>query len=97
MAGFATYGGIPLISKDPDAVLDYAIDWSRWLGEDALTAAQWAVPDGLTKVSEALDTGTATIWLSGGSVGVTYLLTCHITTAAGREEDQSFRIKIKER
>jgi hypothetical protein len=83
-------------TKDPDAVLDYEIDWSAWLGEDTITASTFTVDTGLTEDSESNDTTAATVWLSGGTVGARYLVTNHITTAAGRQNDRSFYIYVKE-
>lgn len=86
--------------KDPQAVLDYACDWSAWLAAegDTATAIDWTVPDGLTQARAASrDGGKGTVWLSGGTVGEEYLLTCRITTAAGRIDDRTIRIVIRER
>lgn len=80
--------------KDPDDVLDYAIDWSTWLGEDTITASTWTEPDGITVDSSTNTTTTATIWLSGGTLGEAYSLTNHITTAAGRERDRTIVISL---
>lgn len=40
---------------------------------------------------------TTTVWLSGGTVGKTYLVTIHVLTFDGREDDRTIRIRIKER
>jgi hypothetical protein len=84
-------------TKDPDAILDYAVDWSRWLAGDAIAASLWIVPAGLTKVTESKTATKAIVWLSGGSEGQTYTVTNRITTAAGRTEDRSFTIRVEER
>lgn len=81
--------------KDPDAVLDYVVDWSEWLVDDTIDASEWTVPDGIEKDSDTHTTTTATVWLSGGTLGATYTLVNHITTVAGREEDQTIRIKVR--
>lgn len=80
--------------KDPEDVLDYVINWERWLGDDTISSSSWTVEDGLTKDSEDNDLLTATIWLSGGTLGATYTLTNSIVTAAGRQADQSIRVKM---
>lgn len=79
-------------TKDPDAVLDYEIDWSTWLGSDTISTSAWTVPAGLTKDSDTNTTTTATIWLSGGTAGEVYELTNHIVTAGGREQDQTVQL-----
>lgn len=85
--------------KDPQAKLDYAVDWSAWLDEDDDTIGQsdWTVPGGLTEVS-ASTTGTlATVWLSGGVVGEVYEVVNHIVTAAGREDDRTIFIHVADK
>lgn len=82
---------------DPDAVLDYEIDWSAWLGTDTISSSTWTVPSGLTEDSSTNTTTTATIWLSGGTAGTRYEVTNHIVTAGGREEDRTIQIVVRER
>ena len=31
--------------KDPDAVLDYSVDWSKWLAGDQIQTSAWLVSD----------------------------------------------------
>jgi hypothetical protein len=84
--------------KDPDAVLDYPVNWSEWLQGDTLASVTWTIEKGsvVQDKSEFTDT-IATIWLSGGIVGEQCQVVCHIVTAAGREEDQTCKLAIKER
>jgi len=84
-------------TKDPDAILDYAVDWSRWLAGDTVASSVWIVPTGLTKATESNTATKAIVWLSGGTAGQTYTVTNRITTAAGRTEDRSFTIRVEER
>ena len=86
------------IEKDPDAILDYPMNWSSWLetGETLLTSS-WLVDNGLTKDRENNTTTTSVVWLSGGVAGQTYLVTNRITTSLNRQEDRSFRIKVQNR
>lgn len=83
--------------KDPNAVLDYQIDWSTWLGADTIATSTWTVPTGLTKDGDTSTTTTATIWLSGGTAGVTYHIVNHIVTAGGREDDRSIYIRVADK
>ena len=80
--------------KDPEAVLDYKIDWSAWLGIDVLITSAWTVPAGITTDSDTSDATSTTIWLSGGTIGQSYELTNHITTASGREDDRTITIMM---
>ena len=83
--------------KDPDAVLDYEWDWSAWLGTDTIASHTVTASAGLTVDStEATDTAV-TVWLSGGTVGQTYSVTCHVVTAAGREDDRTVTVTVMER
>lgn len=84
-------------TKDPDAVLDYTGNWAAWLKDDTITNSEWDVPEGITKEDEDRTASTTLIWLSGGTVGQTYQLRNRITTAAGRTDDRTIAIKIKER
>jgi hypothetical protein len=83
--------------KDPDAVLDYCIDWGDWLGDDQITTSNWAVSPGITASGASKTETTVTIWLSGGEAGETYTVHNRITTAGGRTNDQSFKISCVEK
>jgi hypothetical protein len=84
-------------TKDPNAVLDYTVDWTRWLAGDQIASSAWLVPTGLTKMADSKTGSSATVWLSGGTAGQSYTVTNRITTAAGRTEDRSFIARVEER
>ena len=83
--------------KDPDAVLDYTGNWAAWLGSDTIISSAWDLPDGITQNSESHTSTTTQIWLAGGDAGASYVLRNRITTAAGRVDERTITIKIKER
>ena len=88
--------------QDPDAVLDYEWNWADpkypWLGTDTIASYIIAVtPTGLNVDSSTATSTAVTAWLSGGTVGVTYAVTCHIETAAGREDDRTVTVTVQER
>lgn len=87
-------------TKDPDAVLDYSWDWSNWLeaGETIVTASVTA-ETGITKDSETNDTTSVTAWLSGGTAGESYTVTCRITTNSvpARTDERSIILRVRER
>ena len=83
--------------KDPDAILDYTVDWSRWLDTDTILASQWTVPTGLTQVSSSNTSTSATAWLSGGTAGQAYTVANRITTADGRTDERSIVINVRDR
>jgi hypothetical protein len=88
-------------TKDPSAVLDYAIDWSHWLGTDTIATSAWTItasgPLPLEKVRDTHTTTVATVWLSGGCAGGRYKATNRITTAGGRTEDRTIELFVEER
>ena len=82
-------------NKDPDAVLDFAINWEVWLSDDIITASTWIVPSGITKDSDTFHDFLTVIWLSGGTAGETYTLVNHIVTDESRTEDRSIFVTVK--
>ena len=83
--------------KDPDAVVDYGIDWVRWLAGDTLLTSVWLVPSGIVEDSSSNTATAATIWLSGGTVGLSYRLTNRVTTVGLRTQDQTVTIPVRAR
>jgi hypothetical protein len=82
--------------KDPVALLDYTIDWHRWLGTDTIISSTWTVDTGVTVVATSSTTTTTTVWLSGGMAATNYEITNQITTAGGRTTRQSFILPVKD-
>jgi hypothetical protein len=85
-------------TKDPDAVKDYVFDWgTKWLKPgDTIFLATVFPDDGLTLDSTTKDDTTVTAWVSGGTAGQNYDLRCHITTTGGRQDDWTFKIKVRQ-
>lgn len=93
--------------KDPDELLDYVIDWTDRLQGDAIASSTWDVPVGITRTTDSFtNNGTVggktgrtftTLWLSGGTVGASYVFTNHIVTTGGRDMDQSTKLPVKVR
>lgn len=87
-----------LFSKDPNAVLDYKVDWSDWLAAgETLSTSTWTVQSGLTKDSESNTTTVSTVWLSGGTAGTTYTAAVRITTNQSRTDDRTIEIRVEQR
>lgn len=85
-------------TKDPDADLDYKVDWSDWLTTgETISGVAWTVADGIEQHDDTNTTTDATIWLKEGTVGRSYLVTCEITTSADRIDDRSFYVHIAQR
>jgi hypothetical protein len=82
-------------NKDPNEVLDYAIDWSQRLAGDIISTSTFTVPTGIVMNSQSKTNTMTTIWLSGGSEGVTYDILNRIITNGGRTMDQTVELRIK--
>jgi hypothetical protein len=88
----------PKFTKDPDAVLDYGFDWAAWLQTgETISSATWTVPTGITKTTQTENTTETVIWLSGGTAGTNYDVSCRIVTSGGRTDDRTMTIKVSER
>ena len=86
--------------KDPQAILDYKFDWSQWLQSgEVITSHSVAAPTGISvDSSSATDSDTSvTAWLSSGTDGIQYIVTCTITTNAARTDERSILVWIEER
>ena len=81
-------------TKDPDDILDYAIDWAGFTGGDSIVAHEWIVPDGLTLDRSDFIADVAIAWLSGGVAPRTYRITSRVTTASGRRIDRSASLLV---
>ena len=92
-------------NKDPKGVLDYALDWSQYLPTgDTITTSTWTVatvipgdPTPLTVGVTSHTATTATVWLSAGTVGSSYIVENEIMTSGGRTDERSVKVSIKER
>jgi hypothetical protein len=92
-------GSSPIVTfqKDPNAVLDYTLDWSDWLGDDTIVNSTWIVPVGIANGGAVYSSTTTTIWLSGGTAGISYSIYNQITTAGGRTEKRTFKVNALDR
>lgn len=95
--------------KDPHARLDYLWPWADWLpASDRIVAVTFTVYDDEgNEIDTDVDLNpvvvdefsftdtTATAWLVDGTLDNDYLVVCHITTEQAREEDQTLRLRIR--
>jgi hypothetical protein len=88
--------GFPLWEKDPQAVKDYQLDWTAWLAGDTVSSHTVTVEAGLTKDSDSRALGVVTVWLSGGTKGRTYKVTCRVVTTNGRTDERTVEILVKD-
>jgi hypothetical protein len=88
--------------KDPEAVLDYAVDWgAEYLSGDALLTSSWSVspdePGGAAIAGSQFDLLIATVQVGGGLAGKIYRVTNHVTTVSGREDSRSIILRVEKR
>ena len=86
--------------KDPDAILDYRINWSLWLansGGDTIVSAVSLPDPGITVVSTTRTTTSGTMRVSGGTDGTDYLITMRVTFASGQQDDRSLLFAVRSR
>lgn len=100
------------VTKDPDAVLSYGWDWANfgandgsttdpgWLQGDLIVSSSWSVSgrdSTLVVDSDDNSANETSAVLSGGTDGRDYLLTNHIVTQAGYEDDRTITVKVRQR
>lgn len=98
--------------KDKDEVLDYSVDWSRFLGDDAISGVTWYINDesdtktavtlaqivnGLQFVSGTNTNTVATARFGLGTNNFRYTITCKITTGEGLQYERSIYLRVKEK
>jgi len=93
-----------LPDKDPDEVLDYPIDFSQWLVSPAtlnVSAGCGVEVSGTGLIVDSVTVTTTHIiaWLSGGTLGSSYVLkyTAVDTNGTVRTGVRRFKMKIKEK
>src|SRR6266478_5081537 len=86
----------PPKNPSPDSK-DYDINWLPELGTDTIVASIWSIVSGtgLTITLTSFTTTRTKVWLSGGIIGQTYLLSNTITTAAGDTETETATLRIR--
>lgn len=95
--------------KDTQGVLDFSFDYKaethgtagakgNWLGEaESITSHTITADTGITVDSHAESDGVVTVWLSGGTAGKKYKITCKVVTDGGRTDRRTITVEIKDR
>jgi len=98
-------------NKDPDEILDFSVDWSRWLGTATISSAVWYVDNssgvktaitagntvnGIQNVAQTISGDVATINLGLGTNNTEYKFTCQITDNVGNVVERVIRLRVKE-
>ena len=89
--------------KDPEAVLDSAIDWgAQYLDEgDLLADSSWTVnpdePGGITVVGSDFGESISRVQAAGGLPGRVYRVANRVTTQSGRTDERSITLRVEQR
>lgn len=86
--------------KDPEAILDYAVNWAGGYlqsGETLLSSSWTIFPSDIAQVTASNTATAATITVSGGVVGRLYQLSNRITTSQGRTDERSIIVRVEQR
>jgi frataxin-like iron-binding protein CyaY len=86
-------------TKDPDATLDYQVDWSELLDSvsDYIVSAATSADSGITVHTQTFTSAAHTIWLRGGTVGQRYRVRSKIWTQGNRVDERTITILVRER
>jgi len=97
--------------KDPDDVLIYSVDWSRYLDTATITSIAWfihnsngvktvatppATVNGLTTDSASNTNTVASITLSAGTAGLVYRIVCAMTDNASLVTERTIQLPVRE-
>jgi hypothetical protein len=92
-----------LLLKDPDAVLDYAVDWgAEYLSaDDILAESSWSVEpdetDGVVVVGSSFEDRLSSVQAGGGIAGRLYRLANRVVTQSGRIDERSIMLRVEKR
>lgn len=92
-------------TRQPAEHLDYDFDYSKWLNvDDDIISATFAVeflgtpaPVAPMVIDSTVIQPTFTkVWVSGGTAGEVYKVSCTITTSRGRVKQDEIKIRLRE-
>lgn len=91
-----------LLLKDPDAALDYAVDWgAEYASGDSLIESEWdvsPVEEGGVAVVESEVAGLeARVKAAGGVAGRLYRLRNQVLLASGLRDSRSIMLRVETR
>jgi hypothetical protein len=98
-------------NKDPDEILDYSIDWSRFLSGATLSSVTWFVDDaagvktqlipsgqlvkGIQLISATNTDKVATARLGSGDNNIQYQFYCRIADTNGLVVERKVRLRVR--
>ena len=84
--------------KDPDATLDYMVDWTDQLASgDHIVSAAVSADGGITVHAQTFTSATHTIWLRGGALNTRYEVRSKIWTLGNRVDERTIRSNVRNR
>lgn len=87
--------------KDPQAEVDYTIDWGGNLVGRTVAESDWAVspsePGGVAILDDAVEQSRTRATLSGGIAGHVYRVTSQVVLSDGRIDERSLTLRVEER
>ena len=88
--------------KDPEAVLDYSVDWgAEYLSGDLLATSSWSVDPqeagGVTVEATDFDATTTSVTAAGGVAGRMYRLVNAVALQSGRLDSRSIVLRVEAR
>lgn len=89
-------GALEVAPVDPDAIVDYAMDWTQWLAGDNLDTVAWTITNG-TEASSSNTTKVATVFIQSATPGKWVSMRCEITTTGGRTEHRTIKARAREK
>jgi hypothetical protein len=91
-----------LLLKDPEAALDYAVDWgAEYLTTETISGSHWQVTPaeagGLSVTASRFDETVSFVTAAGGVAGHLYQLTNHIVLSSGLTDSRSIVLRVEKR
>lgn len=81
-------------TKAPEDIIQYTVDYSRFLKDDTIVSASCVCDTGLTVAATSNTSKVVTVLVSGGTDGTTYDVEASVTTTAGQTKAYAFQVAV---
>lgn len=82
--------------KDPNATLNYSVDWSDNLTGETIGTSTWSSsPTGLTVGTGSISSLSTTTSVAGGTAGYVYVVSNKVYTSNGIVDERSFTLRVE--
>ncbi len=87
-----------VMEKKPGELLDYEIDFARWLSEsDIIVDASATIDDGTATLDRVVfSESQVQVWIHGGEDGESASVRVSATTEQGRVKEFCFRLRVRD-